>query len=408
MREPIHRCVRPWMAMAMAALCFAASCSSAPRGARLPAALDAEFRARVEAARAALGNGDGDPRAAIKELEAAFGIKADDPEALRLRAAALAALGEPDAALEDLDKAVALRPGDSAALDKRAMLLAQRGDFRAAWRDIDAAIAGAGAAATARSMATLRDTKNMILVLADDLVAARKALDGFKRDFPKAGYSAIAEYRLVLAEKGPEAARAFAEDVLRSIATGATADDGFIKGAFDLLLGKADLRDFVTSKAWADYAFYLKDYSVPTARAGAPAAPGAAPYTVYLRPLDAVGVEEPEAAAIGGLLRNKAVSVKSIKVVDAGSRDAALGELEASLSGMGAAKVDAKLGEIVGCDRILSGMLSIVEGRRFCNLVLVDAGSGAIVGSAFVSWDGMRDAEAALSGALRSVGLGGS
>nr|MDA8425634.1 hypothetical protein [Treponema sp.] len=140
--------------------------------------------------------------------------------------------------------------------------------------------------------------------------------------------------------------------------------------------------------------------------ATAPAAtapPGAG--NVFLRPLAVEGLPESEGAMVTALVRDGVVNGGRVRLVDAEAREAALKEIEVSYSGLAGAAQDAKLGSFLECGRTLSGLVTEIDGRRYCNLVLTDTASGGIVRSTFFDWASPDDARAAVGRGLGALGL---
>lgn len=288
--------------------------------------------------------------------------------------------------LEPLDVEAASR---SARLSAEAISRSLSGAFSTALTSADRALASALDLA---NVSVALEAKAWILLLSGSKEEARTALREAKATgAPRRPGHAVLEFRLA-AQDGLEAAAAAA---LASLA--GTDASGRASTAIAVMAGQADLRDIEldSPEAASEYATYLAGYSMvqePPAQAQADG-PVDAPAKSRLEAseLALVVIVEPESVgadeatvAITRLAYRDAIAQRGrFKVVDSGSRKAAMDELELSLSGAVARDKDKAVAGLFSADFVAGGSVVKTDSGWLVAYSLSSSADGAILASAF-------------------------
>ena len=285
--------------------------------------------------------------------------------------------------LEPLDVEAASR---SARLSAEAISRSLSGAFSTALTSADRALASALDLA---SVSVALEAKAWILLLSGSREEARTALREAKATgAPRRPGHAVLEFRLA-AQDGLEAAAAAA---LASLA--GTDASGRASTAIAVMAGQADLRDIEldSPEAASEYATYLAGYSMVQERkshTGAEDGQATSPLDTLDQAL--VVIVEPESGGAGpatvGFTRRgyrDAIAQRGrFKVVDSGSRKAAMDELELSLSGAVARDKDKAVAGLFSADFVAGGSVVKTDSGWLVAYSLSSSADGAILASAF-------------------------
>lgn len=370
-------------AVGMAIIAALLSCAGVPRAKDLAPMAGEGIAAAVAESRRLIADLDFD--GALSVARSAVEAASNDLSAWRQLALALGFAGKVDEALEAYDRALAISPGNPRVLNARAMLLDKIGRAAEAVEDTRAALASALARKEASLRGAILDTEAWSLFFAGDLAGARSDMKAAIAANPAVEpYSRLLEFRLLLAEKGRDAAFAYAAKALPDMAPAAAQ-------LLRVMIGEKDIRDISYDSSFmvSDYALFLSGFSIspeaPDVPAGpASAEPGAvqAPVVLVSDP-SSIGADQASAAIAKIAYRDGLAGTGAFVVVDADSRKSAVEELELTLSGATAARRDSAIGGLFAADFVASGSVIRSDAGWFVAFTLSDAVTGRILASDF-------------------------